>query len=83
MYALIRAVVRVRRNITRLVLQSSFLKGPYAFCSELESDYERLASPLSLTTCFDSQGAAVVLLRFVDNGVSVLSMANTPGCSLS
>jgi len=50
MYALIRAVVWVRRNIRRLVLQSSFLKGPYAFCSESESGYERLASPLSLTT---------------------------------
>ena len=39
-------------------------------------------SSVPYNLCFDSQGAtAVVLLS--DNGVSVLSMANTPGYSLS
>jgi len=86
MCALIQAVVWVQMNIKRLVLQASCWKGPYAFCSKLESDHERLASPLSLTTAVLTHKMPLPLLFFlwlVDSSVSPLSRANMPGCSLS
>ena len=86
MYVLIQSVVRVRMNIKGLVLHLSCWKGPYALCSKLESDHERLASPLSITTSVLTHKMLSPLLFFlrpVDSSVHSLSRANTPGYHLS